>query len=138
MIYNETYKVHLSELNKEILEFKKWKKILKDKIDYLEDCVSCYNNIEIPSMWLKEIKSKLNKLDTFTVWIIIEWLKIDSYTLVQNIAKTINKANASEVIAFRDWALARNDSLISILNKNKNKNDYKDKITWEIKNKKNL
>lgn len=40
---------------------------------------------------------------------IIEYLRLDSYELVKNLAQVTNKENSSEIIAYRDGALGRNE-----------------------------
>jgi len=91
-----------------------------------------YNHIEKPDLNLKEIESTLKLWDKFTLNQIISYLKLDSFEMVKNIAWTVNKENASEVIAYRDWALQRNESLIKFLSKFKSAEKNKiDRIKGE-------
>ena len=43
----------------------------------------------------------------------------------------MNKDNVSEVIAYRDWALQRNESLIKFLEKFAVEKTKYDKLKWE-------
>ena len=74
-----------------------------------------YNELESPKVSLKDIKDTLKFADKFTLWQIIEYLKIDSFEIVKNLAKVTNSGNASEIIAYRDGALSRNQALIDLL-----------------------
>lgn len=68
-----------------------------------------YNLIDFPKMPLKEIESRIKIIDKITVQVIIEYLKLDSYELVKNLARRTNSENASNIIAYRDGALGRNE-----------------------------
>jgi hypothetical protein len=75
--------------------------------------------------------------DKFTLNQIVHYLKLDSFELVKKIAWTVNKENASNVIAYRDWALWRNECLIKFLFKYATKEKQKvDKLKWEVIEKK--
>jgi hypothetical protein len=41
-------------------------------------------------------------VDKITVTVIIEYLKLDAYELVKNLAKVTSSENASNIIAYRD------------------------------------
>jgi hypothetical protein len=53
--------------------------------------------------------------DEYTLNKLCEYLRLDSYELVKNLAKVTNKANTAEMIAYRDGALGRNDALLKTL-----------------------
>lgn len=97
-----------------------------------------YNDIEMPTKTIEELNKKTSMLDKYTIEWILKYLILDSYEFVKNNAKTINKESWYEAIIYRDWALSRNEWLIQALKKSANINEktYKDRITWEIKNKK--
>ena len=119
----ESYKVNYDTIRQELEELK------QDKSDK-------YNSLEIPKP-LNEIETKLKACDKFTLTTIIEYLKIDSFELVKNLAKTTNKDNVSEVIAYRDWALWRNEALTERLQKLADKQWlFNDRLTGELKTKK--
>jgi hypothetical protein len=61
-----------------------------------------YNVIDLPTTTLKEIEIKLKMVDKITVTVIIEYLKLDAYELVKNLAKVTSSENASNIIAYRD------------------------------------
>jgi hypothetical protein len=100
----------ISEANKHNVELCE---SLQEKLDYtreeLENSQKLltrqkteYNLIEFPSMVLNEIESRLKVADSSTMKVIIEYLKIDSLALVENLAKVTNSSNASNIIAYRD------------------------------------
>jgi len=64
---------------------------------------------------------------------IVDYLKLDSFQLVQNMAKTINKDNASDSISYRDWALGRNEALMKLLSESTQKKEYYDKLQQKKK-----
>ena len=90
--------------------------------------------MELPEEWIKSLKSKLKLWDKETMDWIIDYLKLDSFELVQNMAKVINNSNASDSIAYRDGALWRNESLMKLLSESTNKKEYYDKLTQKKKN----
>lgn len=57
--------------------------------------------------------------DLWQHWIekLIDYLNWDKYLIVQSVMKTINKGNSTEVTAYLDGALSRNDALIVTLAK---------------------
>jgi hypothetical protein len=72
--------------------------------------------------------------DDYTKNVIIDYLHLDNFELVKNIAWTVNKENASEVINFKDWALARNYATIKLLEDSIDKRkEFNDKLVWEMK-----
>lgn len=71
--------------------------------------------------------------DKETMWWIIDYLRLDSFKLIQWIARTINKDNASEVIAYRDGAIGRNEALINLLSEMTQTKEYYDKLKQEKK-----
>lgn len=93
--------------------------------------VEKYNAIELPTKGLERIEAELSLCDKFTANSIADYLVVDTYELVKNLAKTANASNAAEVIAYRDGAIARNDAVINVLRKiGKNESDeFKNRIT---------
>ncbi len=92
-----------------------------------------YNRLELPQEELKSLKIKLKMWDKETMSWIIDYLRIDSFKLTQWIAQTINKDNASDVIAYKDWALWRNEVLIKLLKESTKEKKYFDKMKQELK-----
>ena len=117
----------LKSQNKDLASFKeKYNELLtKEKTNY--------NEIESPWMSLKELETSLKLSDKYTLKIIIEYLKLDSFELVKNIAKVINSQNSSEIIAFRDWALQRNWTLKELFEKivKESEKPIHNKLKWE-------
>lgn len=74
-----------------------------------------YNLLDFPSVPLKDIEVKIKMMDRLITDTIIEYLRLDSYELVKNLASCTNSQNASEIIAYRDGALGRNEGLIQRL-----------------------
>lgn len=95
-----------------------------------------YSLIDFPSMPLREIEERIKIIDKATVHVIIEYLKLDNYELVKNLAKVTNSENAGNIIAYRDGAIGRNDALISRLSGIKSIETYKDRIEGKEKDKK--
>lgn len=91
-------------------------------------------NIYFPEMNLKQIEAVL-KMEN-SKWIIrqiIQYLKLDSFEFVKWIAGVANKNNVSEVLAYRDGALQRNESLIRFLEKFAKEDNLKlDRLKGEI------
>lgn len=86
---------------------------------------------------LEELKAKLKLSDTFTKKVIIDYLDLDTFNLVKNIANTVNDNNSANVINFMNWWIARNTALRTILENSIDKRkEFYDKITWENKSKK--
>ena len=107
---------------------------LVEKLDRLTLEPSEYNEIQIPSKGLAQIESELKLCDKYTANAIAEYLEVDWYELVKNIAKTVNSANAAEVIAYRDGALSRNEATIKVLRKIGSASmDFKDRIRGEVR-----
>lgn len=85
---------------------------LKDEIERKDELnksltkkESEYNLIEFPSEPLKDIDKKITLIDETTRNALVEYLKIDSYKIVENLAKVTNSDNAANIIAYRDGAL---------------------------------
>lgn len=69
--------------------------------------------------------------------VIINYMKLDRFELVANLAKVIDSNNASQIIAYRDWAIRTIETLIAKLEKFTNVPEtFINHITWEEKNKK--
>jgi len=64
---------------------------------------------------------------------IVDYLKLDSFELVQNMAKVINKDNASDSITYRDGALWRNEAMMKVLSESTTKKEYFDKLQQKKK-----
>jgi len=92
-----------------------------------------YNEIDTPRFSLAELESTLKLADKYTMKQIAEYLRLDSYELVKNMAKIMNRDNASEVMAHRDGALQRNESLIRMLDKLSKEKIVHDRIKSEMK-----
>lgn len=90
-----------------------------------------YNEISKPDLSIKQIEASMKLVDKFTLNQIIHYLKLDTFELVKNIAWLVNKDNVSEIIAYRDWALQRNESLIKFLEKFAVEKTKYDKLKWE-------
>lgn len=90
-----------------------------------------YNVIDFPKMPLKEIEMKFKIIDKITVQVLIEYLKLDSYELVKNLARVTNSENASNIIAYRDGAIGRNEALIQRLSGFKTIDTWKDRLSGE-------
>ena len=101
--------------------------------DNLTNQTEPYNEIEKPKYKLADLEKSLQLADKFTMRQISEYLKLDSYELVKNMAKIMNKDNASEVMAHRDGALQRNENLIKILEKLTVEKTFQDKFTGQKK-----
>lgn len=71
-----------------------------------------YNLIDFPSVPLKDIETQMKYIEPTTSRILVEYLKLDSYKLVQNLAQVTNSDTAANIIAYRDGALGRNEALI--------------------------
>ena len=139
MLLNKILELKSDLINKD-LQIESYKvnyDILKEEKEALEtNKQDKYNSLEIPKP-LNEIETKLKACDKFTLVTIVEYLKLDSFELVKNLAKTTNKDNVSEVIAFRDGALSRDEALMDRLQKLADKQWlFTDRLTWEIKTKK--
>lgn len=87
-----------------------------------------YNLIDFPTMPLKEIEERIKIIDKATVYVIIEYLKLDNYELVKNLAKVTNSQNVANIIAYRDGAIGRNEALIERLSGIKTIDTFKDRI----------
>lgn len=64
-----------------------------------------YNLIDFPSVPLKDIETQMKHIEPSICRILVEYLKIDSYKLVRNLAQVTNSDTAANVIAYRDGAL---------------------------------
>lgn len=92
--------------------------------------------IKQPETTRKETELRLKTCDPTTKDIIINYLRLDNFELVKNIAWVTNNENAGNIISHMDWWLARNYALIELLEKSKDmKRMYNDKIEWKIKSK---
>ena len=110
---------------------------LRADVERLTSETESYNRIEIPTEGLKEIEAKLKLCDKFTAGAIADYLVLDTYELVRNLAKTVNSQNAAEAIAYRDGAIARNDAVIKVLRSiGAGKSDqFKNRITGSVDDK---
>jgi len=118
-------------LSEDFEEKKKSITIVKNKNKNLtEQLEGLHLKYEVVNPKHTDTLKKLAICDEYTVRTIIEYLDLDTYELVKNIAWTINKENSSQVISFMDWWVARNCALKEVLKKNvKRKTEYLDKMT---------
>lgn len=130
-IHLQTYEVNLRIVNQELQEKKNAVKNLKEKINLTKQ-QPLYNDIEMPKFNLKQIESTLKISDKFTLKQIIEYLRLDSFEFTKWIAWVVNKDNVSEVLAYRDWALQRNEALIKFLSKFTKETEKLDRLKWEV------
>lgn len=129
-VHLQSYNITLRITNEE-LEEKKWViKRLKEKINLTKE-QPLYNEISKPELSIKQIEASMKLTDKFTLNQIIHYLKLDTFEIVKSIAGIVNKDNVSEVIAYRDWALQRNESLIKFLEKFAVEKTKFDKLKWE-------
>ena len=123
-------------LSGELLRLEDENAELRAKTEDLTKSRETYNDIAIPSKGLKQIEAELKLCDKYTANAIADYLVLDSYELVRNLAKTANSSNASEVIAYRDGALSRNEAAITVLRKIGAKEpEFKDRIRGEQRGK---
>ena len=110
---------------------------LREEADSLTKEVERYNAIELPTKGLEQIEAELALCDKFTANAVADYLTLDTYELVKNLAKTANSSNAAEVIAYRDGAIARNEAVIAVLRKvGKNESEeFKNRITGRLQTK---
>ena len=126
VIYTEHLEVSLRETKKDLEEEKNKNIKLKEKINY----------IDLPKHSFADLEKKLMLADIYTLQIIVDYLSLDSYELIKNIASRIDKNNIDNYIAYRDWALWRNEELKKVLLKYISKKDtYIDRIDLEEKKK---
>jgi len=94
-------------------------------------------DIILPKTTLNETEAKLRQWENKRILeIIINYLDLDNYSLIKNLANITNKDNVIEVIAHKNGALQRNLALKQLLKGCINeKKEFKDKMTWEYKNK---
>lgn len=119
------------EIDKAKVQNKKFIKIIEE----LEEEKANYNNIDIPNTNLAQLDSKFKNSDKFTIKTIIDYLKLDRFELVANLAKVTDWKNASQIIAYRDWALRTVETLLSKLEKFSNTPEiFVNRMTWEEKN----
>lgn len=91
-----------------------------------------YNLIDFPSVPLKDIDTKIKYFDPVMVDTLVEYLKLDSYELVKNLASRTNSENAWNIIAYRDWALGRNEGLIQKFSGMRAPTEYKNRIMGKM------
>lgn len=130
---NFQLKLSIEAWNKELVkENEELKKIILE----LNKKLSNYE-LRVSEDNLEELKAKLKLSDTFTKKVIIDYLDLDTFNLVKNIANTVNDNNSANVINFMNWWIARNTALRTILENSIDKRkEFYDKITWENKSKK--
>lgn len=90
--------------------------------------------IDMPEIEVEDLKKALKLADKFTLETLLQYIKIDSYKLVKNLAKVTNSSNASETIAYRDGALGRNEALIQLLSESIKGKSFQNRIKWEEQN----
>ena len=90
--------------------------------------------IDIPNTNRRQTEDALRVANEYTINAIIDYLNLDNYELVKNLAQVTNSENAAEIIAHRDWGLARNFALKELLiNAKAKKDNFADKIKWKKK-----
>lgn len=94
--------------------------------------------IEMPEIDVEEIKKALKLADSFTMETIVQYLKLDNYELVKNLAKITNKENVSETIAYRDGAIGRNEALIKVLSEAIKSKTFINRVKGEVDSTKKL
>ena len=124
----EIYKLQLQNIKLQDINEDLEKKLEKEKNNIKEVKTK---ELGIPELALKQIEKTMYLTDTYTLKQLTHYLKLDTYEFVKKIAWTINKDNVSEVIAYRDWALQRNEALIKFLEKFAVEKQMFDKIKWE-------
>lgn len=107
---SETYRIHYEETLKDLDNAKKEIKSLTELKDW-------YNKFDIPPVPLETIEKKLKMADRFTLTTLMEYFYLDNFLLVKNLAKVTNSDNSANIIAYRDWGIARNDAHIKTLEK---------------------
>lgn len=128
-IHKQNLQVTLNETEREVIEKNKTIEVLKQK--NLTNKQPLYNELEMPRFSLKEIEAQLKLMDKLWLRLICDYLKLDSYELVKNIAWIVNKENVEQIIAYRDWALQRNESLIKFLEKHITEKQKFDRLNWK-------
>jgi len=66
----------------------------------------------MPNKTIHELQKSIQLWDKFTLDLIIDYLKLDTFEIVKKLATITNSTNASETIAYRDGALSRNEALM--------------------------
>lgn len=118
------------------IEKEEWGEKLKKTQLLLQKQEKEYNLIDFPVSSLKDIEKKLTIADKLTIQILIEYLILDEYELVKNLAKITNEGNASNIIAYRDGALGRNRALLDKLSSLRVKDmNYNNRIVGDIETK---
>lgn len=96
-----------------------------------------YNRIqELTKEWSITLKERLKKWDPDLYKDIINYIRLDSFKLVQWMWKVLNNQNAVEVLSFRDWCLSRNQQYIELFDsfiKKDKKTTFYDRIEWKEK-----
>lgn len=127
----DTNLTHISSRN---LELEQENTRLREIRNQYEQEKDKYNALDLP-VPLAEIELRMKTLPEVVVKALVEYLKFDSLKLVQNLAQVTNRDNVSEIIAYRDGALGRNEALIERLSKIQSKTVFTDRIEWEVKGK---
>jgi len=109
---------------------------LKQEIKRLNEKLKDKENIEeteltLPKIDIKGFEAILSLVNKTFITALIEYLKTDSFEIVKSTMSIIDSWNQSEVRAFRNGALKRNESLINILKKYEKEKEAKiSKINW--------
>lgn len=95
--------------------------------------------IEEPKIWLNELKEKIKMADDRTIKLIIEFLKLDTFERIKNIAliAKMRGNGMQEAIAYIDWIITSNEMLKQVLQTKIEDKSYIDPLTWEKRIKKN-
>jgi hypothetical protein len=86
----------------------------------------------MPKTDLTTIRNALKTADSYILTSIIEYLKVDTYELVKNLAKVTNNGNAAETIAYRDGAIGRNEALSKLLSESNVDKSFVNRIKGEV------
>ena len=86
----------------------------------------------MPKVDLETIRKALKTADSYILTSLIEYLKLDTYELVKNLSKVVNKGNAAETIAYRDGAIGRNEALTKLLQESNVDKSFVNRIKGEV------
>ena len=99
---------------------------LKEEI---EDLTSY--SIELDNKSIDNIKKDLKWSDEYTKQVIIDYLKLDNFEIVKNLAKITNTSNTAEIIAYRDGVIRTNEAMIKILSDSIWKKSFYNRLSGE-------
>ena len=132
-IHAKTLEIALEEERKKTDMLSRAIEAKNARIAELESSEPKYGNLDFPKFDSKEFEKTLKACHQFTIGVIADYLRLDRFELVKNLAKVTDSSNAATVIAFRDGALSRIESLISVLDKFRKETSYKDRMEGSVK-----